>query len=400
MAKDKERELSILDMDFGDFLAPDDDHLKPPIPKTPEEEEAEKVAAEKEEEEEIDLNAALAEKVEGEEEEIVEDEEGTKKKEEIEPPASSDDEPFTLVLARYQLEQGVLSSLDEEKLQEIIEKDGEAAAFSYLIQNEVETNSKAVSDKLDDYSKEYAELRKSGFAAQDAGSTLLTLEALDSITDDDLQDDEKEELRRTILKENYKATTSFSESKIDRLVKRAFDINADVEDAQEALESLREAKKQELEYAKETQKKAQEDAQTAYNEQIQSLGKHIDDLEEIIPGKKINKQTKGKIKDIITKPVKQSEEGYAMNAMWAKRHEDPAAFDTVLSYLFLSGVFDGKWDQITKSVNTKLTTKLENKLASGSGSTLLGGKHTVSRTPGEAAREDLIGPMKNLFGKD
>jgi len=398
MAEEKGKELSILDMDFGDFLSPDDDHLNPPIPKTPEQEEAEKAAAEEEEKDKIDLEAALAGQVV--EEDVIEDkgEEGSKEKEGLEPPASSDDEPFTLVLARYQLEQGVLSSLDEEKLQEIIEKDGEAAAFSYLIQNEVETNSKVVSDKLDDYSKEYAELRKSGFATEEAGNALLTLEALDSITEDDLGEEDKEDLRRTIIKENYKATTSFSESKIDRLVKRAFDINADVEDAQEALESLREAKKQELVDAKENQKKAQEDAQESYNESLQSLGKHIDALEEIIPGKKINKQTKTKIKDIITKPVKQSEDGYAMNAIWAKRHEDPESFDTVMSYLFLSGVFDGKWDQITKTVNTKLTTKLEDKLKSGSGSTLLGGKHTISRTPGEKAREDMIGPMKNLFG--
>jgi hypothetical protein len=391
-----EKELSIKDMDFGEFLSPEDEHLTPPIPKAEEEKEEEEI-----QEEEIDVNVALAgqEDIEEKEDEEVSKEE-TEDKDETEPPASSDDEPFTLVLARYQLEQGVLSSLDEDKLQEIIKEEGEPAAFKYLIQQEVDSNIKAASEQLDNYSREYVELRKSGFASEDAANTVLTLEALDSISEEDLQNEEKEDLRRMILKENYKATTSFSESKIDRLVKRAFDIDADVEDAKEALESLREAKQKEIETAKEAQRKEQEANQEAYNRQIQDLNKHIESLEEIIPGKKINKQTKSKIFDLITKPVKQSDEGYSMNAIWAKRNEDPISFDAVMSYLYLSGVFEGKWDQITKSVNTKLTTKLEEKLKTGSGSSLVGGKHSRQRTKAEETRDNMIGPMKRLFGED
>lgn len=388
MAKKSGEELSILDMDFGDFLSPESGFENPDVP---EEEEIKEEPKEKEEEE-IDINEALEEKAQ---EKDTEDEE--------EPPASlkdSEDEPFTLVLARYQLEQGVLSSLDEDKLQKIIKEDGEAAAFSYLIQNEVDNNSEEVIKQLDTYSKEYTELRKSGFSAEEAGNTVMTLESLASISEEDMQDEEKEDLRRMILKENYKATTSFSESKIDRLVKRAFDINADVEDAVEALESLKETKQKELEDAKKAQKQQQEDAQTAYNNQLQELNKHIDSLEEIIPGKKINKQTKTKISDVLTKPVKQSEEGYSMNAIWAKRSEDQTTFDTTLAYLFLSGVFDGKWDQIVKSVNTTLTDKLEKKLNSGAGSSLMGGKHTIQMSEAEKRKEDMIGPMRHLFGND
>jgi len=384
--------LSIQDMDFGEFISPEDDFLTPPIP---EGKEGEPVKKEEEVKEEIDVNAALAEELNVEKEEEVIPKE--KELDDSEPPASSDDESFTLVLARYQLEQGVLSSLDEEKLQEIVEKDGEAAAVSYLIQNEVETNTKAVTEQLNEYSQEYVELRKAGFATEEASNKVMTLEALDSITEDDLQDEEKEDLRRMILEENYKATTSFNKSKIDRLVKRTFDINADVEDAQEALDSLKESKKQELVDAKKAQQKAQEDAQESYNNQIQELNKHVDSLEEIIPGKKINKQTKAKITDIITKPVKQSDTGYSMNAMWAKRNENPIDFDTTLAYLYLSGVFDGKWDQITKTVNTNLTKKLEKKLSERTGSSLSGGRHVV-KTGSEKTREDMIGPMKHLLG--
>lgn len=404
MAKKSEEGLSILDMDFGDFINPDDDFLTPPLPDNKEEPVEEPVEqpveqpVEEEEEDKLDVNAALSGVTEEEEEEEEDAPDKEKEIDETEPPASSDDEPFTLVLARYQLEQGVLSSLDEDKLKEIIESDGEAAAFSYLIQSEVESNSKVIEERLDEYSKEYADLRKAGFSSQEAGNTILTLEALDSITEDDIQDEANEELRRTILKENYKATTSFSESKIDRLVKRAFDINADVEDSVEALESLKEARKTDLAAEKQRKVDEQKAAQDAYNQQIAELSKHIESLDEIVPGKKINKQTKSKIKDIITKPVKQSEEGYAMNAMWAKRNENPVEFDSILAYLYLSGVFDGKWDQITKTVNTQLTKKLQTKINSGSGSSLMGGKPTTRREDEVAQRrKDLLGSMRHLL---
>ena len=120
MTKQSEEGLSIKDMDFGDFINPEDDFLTPPIPKKEGEEEVKEKEVE-EPEEEIDLNAALSEKIESEESE----EDVKKDKDGVEPPVPTDDEPFTLVLARYQLEQGVLSSLDEEKLQEVIKKDGE-----------------------------------------------------------------------------------------------------------------------------------------------------------------------------------------------------------------------------------------------------------------------------------
>jgi hypothetical protein len=84
-----------------------------------------------------------------------------------------------------------------------------------------------------------------------------------------------------------------------------------------------------------------------------------------------------------------------MNAMWAKRNENPIDFDTTLAYLYLSGVFDGKWDQITKTVNTNLTKKLERKLSERS-SGLAGGRH-VTRTDSEKTRDDMIGPMKYLL---
>jgi hypothetical protein len=396
MAKKSEDGLTIADMDFGDFIAPDDNFLTPPVPKGEEKEEKE----EKVEEEEIDVNKALAGEVEDSEEEdkAPEEEEAEEETEEKEPPASSDDESFTLVLARYQLEQGVLSSLDEEELNRVLEEEGEAAAFKYLIQNEVELNTKAVTEQLTEYSKEYSELRRAGFSPEEAGNHVLTVEALDSITDEDIQDEDKEDLRRTILKENYKATTNFSEAKIDRLVKRAFDINADVEDAQEALESLREAKKQELAGIKAAQKRQQEEAQEAYNKQLQAINSHVESLSEIVPGKKINKQTKSKIVDLITKPVKQNEDGYALNAIWNKRSEDPVTFDTIMGYLYLSGVFDGNWDQITKTVNTNLTKKLEKKLSERS-SSLLGGKHVMgNKSVADKTREDMIGPMKHLLG--
>jgi len=389
----EEKELTILDMDFGEFVNPGGEFLEPELPDK-EDKKPTKKEDESNEDDPIDVNEVLSQT---EKEEPGEKEK--KKKDEESPASKTDseesDDPFTLVLARYQLEQGILSSFDEDELRRVIEEEGETAGLSYLIQSEVENNTKAISSALDQYSQEYIELRKSGFSAEEAGGAVLQLEALEGITEDDLREDDKEDLRRMILKENYKATTNFSEAKIDRLVKRSFDINVDVDDAIEALDGLKEAKKKELKDAKESQRLEQEKAQAAYNEQLQALNKHIDSLTEIIPGKAINKQTKAKINEMLTKPVKQSEEGYAMTELWAKRAENPIEFDTTLAYLYLSGVFDGKWDQIMKTANTKLTDKLEKSLKE-KGSTLLGGRSTI-KSESERTREDMIGPMRHLL---
>lgn len=389
-------ELDILDMDFGDFITPGSNFVNP----EPVKEDKDVTPEEEVEELEVDVNELLSKEIEEGSETEEEEEEEIKG-----PPTSSssketnqDDEPFTLVLARYQLEQGVLSNLDEEELLRINNEEGPAAAMTYLIRSEIELNSGQVKSNYDQYSKEYMELRESGYTPEEAGKMIIDLENLDNLDEEALEDENNDSIRRQLLKENYKATTRFSEDKIDRLIKRSFDLGDDVEDAKEALESLKETRKEAIKISKLNKAKQQQEAEEAYKKGLQTLNDSIQSIEAIVPGENLTKAAKDKILKTITTPVKNTEDGIPLNAIWSKRTEDPIKFDATLAYLLQAGVFDGKWDKIMKTAGTRVTSNIQSVLDNTKGTGFLkGGKRTSSGSPEREAAEDMIGPMKNLF---
>jgi hypothetical protein len=386
---------NILDMDFGEFIdmgTGGQPVIEPPI------DPAQKIEEPIKEEEELEVNKILQDSLEEGSEETTEDEEET----EGIPPTSSnkeetDEDPFTLVLARYQLEQGVISSFDEEELLKIEEEEGPAAAMTYLLKQEIDSNTNKFKTDYDEYTKEFIALREAGYTADEAGALVVNLEEINDIEEDSLEDEKNEDLRRSLMKENYKSTTKFSESKIDRLIKRSFDLGDDVEDAKEALESLKEVRKEELTLAKVAKEKEQKEAEEAYKQSLQTLNNTIQSMEGIIPGEKLTKATKDKLIKTITTPVKNTEQGVPMNAIWSKRNEDPINFDIKLAYLLQAGIFDGKWDKIMKSAGTKVTSNIKDQLDKTTSTGFLkGGKRTTKVNDSENAG-DMIGPMKSLF---
>jgi len=87
-------------------------------------------------------------------------------------------------------------------------------------------------------------------------------------------------------------------------------------------------------------------------------------MQEVIPGQKINKQTKDKIYNDIIKPV-MDKFGQTTNTIWAKRSEDPIDFDTKIAYLYETGFFEkGKsWDKVKRVKTTRESSELEEHLS-------------------------------------
>ena len=279
--------------------------------------------------------------------------------------SSSSSEPFTLVFARYLLEQGNISNLDEEALQEVIKKDGEQSALSFLIQNEVDYNKEAILENYDAYSQEYIKLREAGVDPQEAAVNLQTLEQLDSISEEDLVADDNETLRKQILTAHYKSTTNFTDDRIKKLVQRSLDLGEDVEDVKEALTSLKDLKRKDLETLKTKKANDKINEEKTIKETIDNLKQKINSLDEIIPDLKLSKQNKTKIEELLTKPVKQTEQGQLLNGVWAKRMENPIEFDIKLAHLIDLGAFDGKWDKLLKKTESKITEELKSKMNAG-----------------------------------
>ncbi len=371
---------NLLGIEFEDFMdiAPegDDSELEP----KPE------INAPTKNEDEIDedINTLLLADAETVEEEDTEDAEDTGDSSEEEDPGDTEDKkdvkpddkkkeespeqdssPFTLVYAKSLVDQGILSSFNEEEINEIIESEGEASALMHLVSSELDLRAKAISDSYEEDFREFAELKDLGMDTQKARELVSSKLELDKITDQALE--ENEDTRKKVLTNYYKKTTKFNDSRIAKLIDNHISLGEDEELSKEAVVELKEISKEETRLEKEKIKNEAEQAVKDRNVRISELKAKVQAMDEIIPGTKINKITKAKIEDMLLKTVNTTPEGITLNAVWSKRAEDPFGFDAKLAYLIHTGVFEGKTDKLVKSVKSQAVQSLAKSIKSQDG---------------------------------
>jgi len=357
-------EANILDMDFGELMDISGPDIKGPKVEVPPKVGEDGKPIEEKPESLLDVNDILeTEHLKSEKELEVEKDE--KKPKEKETPGSSEhtetssSDPFALVYAKFLLESGSISSFDEEALKAVIDEEGEAKALQHLIKGEIDSAKAGISESLEGFQKEYVELRGLGIAPEDAANLVNSLEDVEAITEESVEEENNEPLRKNILNAYYKETTQFSDDRIKKLVDRSFELGDDVAETKEALESLKKSRKEYVANVKAKETKAIEDRKLDHQKSLENLRTKVDELTEIIPGQKINKVTKTKIEDMLTKPVKQLENGQVLNGVWAKRAENQLDFDMKLAHFINLGLFDGKLDILKKNAKTSAIDELE-----------------------------------------
>lgn len=183
-----------------------------------------------------------------------------------------------------------------------------------------------------------------------------------SITEDKLKEDAR--LRKEVIKQDL-INRRYAPEKADKLAQRSIDLGEDIDDALEAFSNITAFEKAKLDNIKEQERLRQEEFETSKAKQIESIKGAINSTEEIIPGIKLNEDTKSKIFKSITTIVGQDSEGRPYNAAVKKRAESPVDFDTKLHYYIQLGLFDKNPD-FSKLVNvtkTKVTSKLAETIA-------------------------------------
>lgn len=248
--------------------------------------------------------------------------------EDKEEPSSQDtnDSPLT-PYAKMLVEEGILPNLDIEKFDGTVESFLEAqrqydqTRFEEFKSSQLDPRVKWLQDNLED-----------GVPFSD----LLDLDRkqlkVGSIEESSLEGNE--ELQKDIIRAYYQETTSFSEDKIEQLIKR-LDTVGELDSESKAnlvdLKSiLREKEEQERVQAKEYQKQVQQQKQ-----QFQAqFEKTLEDTSEVIPGVKVSEPLKSRIKQTLTQPVAVDEGGNPLNRIAKARAEDPLNFEIKLAYLF------------------------------------------------------------------
>lgn len=212
-------------------------------------------------------------------------------------PSTKSVPPFSS-LAKALKEEGVLLDLEDSEIEGI--KTGDD--FTALIERTIQS-------KFDERQKRIDEALNNGVEPSIIHQYEQTIHQLDSITDEQVEaeSDQGETLRRQILYRDY-LNKNFSEERAKRAVDRAFADGTDVEDAKEALSSIKEIVRAQYQAKLDEAKAEEAEVKRQQAEQAKALRKGLLEDKEIFGDLEVDKATRQKALEAIIKPVYQDPE--------------------------------------------------------------------------------------------
>ena len=337
---------------FSDDGGEEETQVTPPAPKEKEEKEIEKTT----EEEEINPDDLFdnPESV-GSGKDNQEEEEDTQSEKDK---GTSPKTNFYSSIANALKEEGIFPDLDDDTLNGIKTPEDFAEAVE-----------KTVQARLDERQKRIDAALQADVEPDEVRRYEQTLANLDAIKEEYITDETEkgEKLRKNLIYQDFR-NRGYSEARAKREVEKSFNAGTDIEDAKEALESNREYfSNQYQDLIKEAQEKTKEE-QRKIKEEAAQLKKSMLEDKEVFTGITLDKTTRQKAFENITKPVFKTEDGEYLTAIQKYEMDNPVEFRKYLSVLFtmtdgfknIDGLIKGK---VKKEVKQSLR-ELEHKLSS------------------------------------
>ena len=254
---------------------------------------------------------------------------------------------FFSSIAKAFAEEGIFPDLNEDEVANI----KTAESFRELIDKQIQS-------QLDEKQKRIDEALNVGIEPDDIRKYENTLSYLDEVSEDKLAEEttEGEELRKRLIYQDY-INRGFSQERATKEVKRSIDSGNDIEDAKEALNSNKEYFKSQydklLNDAKEEQKKYEQERKN----QAEQLKKSIIEEKKVFGDIEVDKITRQKIFDNLSKPVYKDETtGTYMTALQKYQHDNPNEFIKNVSTIFT--LTDG-FKNLNKLVKSKVTKEVK-----------------------------------------
>lgn len=174
-----------------------------------------------------------------------------------------------------------------------------------------------------------------------------TIDYLNNINDDSLsaEDEEGENLRRQLIYNDY-LNRGFSKTRAEKMVNDAIENGTDIDDAKDALQGVKDfynnKYKEILDSAKENEKKLAEER----TKQSENLKKSIMEDKNLYGDVDVDKVTRAKIYDFITKPVHKDSNGNYMTALQKYQSENTieAMKNFAICYTLTNGFKD--WSKL------------------------------------------------------
>ena len=337
---------------FSDDGGEEETQVPPPAPKEKEEKEIEKTTEEEEvnPDDLFDNPESVGSGKDNQEEE--EDTQSEKDK------GTSPKTNFYSSIASALKEEGIFPDLDDDTLNGIKTPEDFAEAVE-----------KTVQARLDERQKRIDAALQADVEPDEVRRYEQTLANLDAIKEEYITDETEkgERLRKNLIYQDFR-NRGYSEARAKREVEKSFNAGTDIEDAKEALESNREYfSTQYQDLIKEAQEEAREE-QRKIKEEAAQLKKSMLEDKEVFAGITLDKTTRQKAFENITKPVFKTEDGEYLTAIQKYEMDNPVEFRKYLSVLFtmtdgfknIDGLVKGK---VKKEVKQSLR-ELEHKLSS------------------------------------
>lgn len=200
---------------------------------------------------------------------------------------------FYSSIAKALKEEGIFPDLDDE----VVSNTKKAEDFRDLIEQQIKAG-------FDERQKRIDTALGVGIEPDDIRKYESTLDYFDSIEEDTLtsESEEGEKLRKQLIYQDF-INRGFTKDKALKYVKKSFDTGSDIEDAKEALESNKEFFQEQYDKLISDAKAQEEAAIKERQVQSEKLKKSILEDKDVFGDLSIDKSTRKKIYDNISKPV-------------------------------------------------------------------------------------------------
>ena len=246
-------------------------------------------------------------------------------------------------IAKALRDEGVFPDLSDDTLNDI--KD--AAAFRKLFDDEI-ANSLTERQKRIEQAIHGGATKEEVQGYNNDMSVVEFLEAKETLEKLENDSEEGETLRKQIMYQDY-INRGFKPERAQKLVQKSVDDGNDIDDAKEALQSCKEFYKQRIDDYQEEFKSRQESHKKEEEKQYNNLKKQIVDTEEFFGGVKVDKNTRQKAYDCLTKPTYKDENGNYLTALQRYQRENP--FEFMKNVALMYSLTDGfkNVDKLTRS---------------------------------------------------
>lgn len=254
----------------------------------------------------------------GSEEENNEEKEGTKSQKTGSPNTYSS-------IAKAFADEGIFPDLDEDEISKIDSPEALRNAIDNQIKAGLDEKQKRIDAALN-YGVDTSEIKKYE----------QTLDYLDSIKDSTLEaeNEASENLRKQLIYQDF-VNRGYNKDRALKMVERSFNAGTDIDDAKEALKSNRDFFQDEYDSLVEESRKAQEQKEREKKEQADKLKKSILEDKKFFGEVEVDKHTRQKIFDNLSKPVyKDPETGELYTTIQKYELDNPAEFRKYVGLLF------------------------------------------------------------------